>query len=75
MTIKEIIFSYLKNHGYDGLTNGAGCSCFLSNLFDDCLLHPEDCEPGYKVQCNQDCGEPMNCIRPEKGREECFPDE
>jgi len=74
MTIKEIIFSYLKNHGYDGLTNGVGCSCFLSDLMP-CDVPCEDCEPGYKVNCNQDCGESMNCISPEKNREECFPDE
>ena len=74
MTVKEIVYFYLKSNGFDGLYNGGGCSCVLSDLFP-CEGTPEDCMTGYKVQCNQDCGEPMNCIGPDKNREKCYPDE
>jgi len=49
MTVKEIIFDWLKNHGYDGLYEEKGCcGCCLADFMpcdeDGGIL---DCEPGY----------------------------
>lgn len=49
-SVKEIVISYLTEHGYDGLcTYDCGCSkdnlgpCFGGDL-------PEDCVAGYRVE-------------------------
>ena len=48
MIVKEIIFDWLKNHGYDGLCDGEDCGCCLADFMpcdeDGGIL---DCEPGY----------------------------
>ena len=49
MTCKDIIETYLKEHGYDGLANN-GCGCDVNDLAP-CNGGPcWDCEPAYKVK-------------------------
>ena len=47
MTCAEIIESYLKEKGFDGLYySEAGCGCKLDDLFP-CCEDPFQCKPGY----------------------------
>jgi hypothetical protein len=50
MTVREIIFQYLKTNGYDGLC-GCECGCELSDLAP-CDADFCSCQPGYKVPCD-----------------------
>jgi len=70
MNLKEIVVTYLKDNGYDGLCN-EDCGCALDDLI--CCEEPKpDCEPGYMGPC--DCGEscPWHIVetkpRPPAGR-------
>jgi len=49
MTCKEIVEKYLRDNGYDGLTDGE-CACGLEDLMP-CGDFGSDCVPGYKVPC------------------------
>ncbi len=51
MTVFEIIEKYLKDNGYDGLTNGDDCSCKIENLAP-CCDDRFACRPGYEIKCN-----------------------
>ena len=61
MDVKEILSTWLKDHGFDGLA-GDDCGCFVDDLIA-CGEDPSNCEPGYK------CGCPGNCEFAEYG---CF---
>lgn len=53
MTVHEILKTYLKNEGYDGLYNSlVPCGCELKDLMPCDGEGVGDCEPGYKVPCD-----------------------
>ncbi len=53
MEVEEILESWLKENGYDGLLNaGAMCGCQIGDLIPCCGDGLRDCEPGYKVPCD-----------------------
>ena len=45
-TIERIVAAYLRDHGYDGLTDRLGCDCRLCNLMP-CGQPWPNCVPGY----------------------------
>lgn len=51
MNVKKIVKAWLIENGYDGLYGGE-CECSL----DDLMPCFDDCEAGYKKDC--DCGDP-----------------
>ncbi len=54
MDIKSIVEEYLRKNKFDGLfSNHFDCGCEISDLMPCNDLIP-DCEPGYKVPCNDD---------------------
>ena len=58
MNALEIIESYLKANGFDGLFNCEGkCACKLNDLAP-CETVNRDCQPGYETPC--DC-QPPKC--------------
>lgn len=56
ITVKSIIYNYLKTNGFGGLVSANNCVCTIKNLFcglgcedeeqEQCLLN---CEPGHAV--------------------------
>lgn len=51
MTVKKIIERYLRENGYDGLTDAFGdCACFIGDLMP-CESTIADCIAGHKVPC------------------------
>jgi len=51
MSVKEILESYLKEHGFDGLyAPGGECACLIGDLVP-CDANCFDCEAGYKAPC------------------------
>jgi hypothetical protein len=51
--VKDIIKKYLMDGNYDGLYNvDVACACHIDNLFPYCYEGVEDCQPGYKTECN-----------------------
>jgi hypothetical protein len=57
MTVTEILASWLKANGYDGLYYwNYECGCSLDD-FVPCSELSENCEAGYKIPC--ECGD--NC--------------
>ena len=62
MNVKEIVESWLKQNGYDGLA-GDGCGCEVGDLMPCDLLHEIECEAGYKVPCSggEDCPADGDC--------------
>ena len=56
VTVKDIIISYLKSNGYDGLCN-VECGCGVDDLFP-CDRPEEGCVPAHKVECD-----PTECDR------------
>jgi hypothetical protein len=58
-TVSEIIESYLKENGFDGLYNyDYECGCELGDIFTCGGEMVGGCKPGYKTKCT--CGE-ENC--------------
>jgi hypothetical protein len=52
-TVKDILESYLAEHGYDGLYNiEAECGCISGDLAPCDSMHLDDCCPGYKVKAH-----------------------
>ncbi len=49
-TIKDIIKTWLKDNGYDGLYDDE-CGCEIDDLFP-CGEPNEHCEAGYKIKFN-----------------------
>jgi hypothetical protein len=50
MNLREIVESYLKANGYDGLCEpGSECGCELADLIP-CGVNADLCVPGYKHQ-------------------------
>jgi hypothetical protein len=50
MNVKEIVTAYLKENGYDALSNDNDCACSLidKSLFNYCdCENVYDCEPAY----------------------------
>lgn len=55
MTVREIIEKYLEDNKLDGLfSDGGECACEKGDLFP-CGEPFEDCEPGIKKNCTEDC--------------------
>ncbi len=54
MTVLDIVKSYLKENGYDGLYNpDALCACLRDDLAP-CEDYTMGCAPGYKKPCQPD---------------------
>ena len=53
MTIKEIVRTYLDEHGYDGLYLEDTCACLKDDLMP-CDEPGSECEPGYKMPGDED---------------------
>ena len=55
MNAVEIVITWLKNNGYDGLYT-EDCGCLVDDLMP-CGVFASSCEPGYKVPCpgSDDC--------------------
>ncbi len=52
----EIVKSWLRGHGYDGLYNEGECACVVADLAP-CGEIGHDCKAGYKTDgCTEDCG-------------------
>lgn len=51
MNVKEIIVSWLQQHGYDGLYSDCECGCGIDNLFL-CGNDFSHCYPGVKAEEN-----------------------
>jgi hypothetical protein len=50
MKVHEIVETYLKDNGYDGLTTCDECGCEVGDLAPCCADDFWDCEPGHKVK-------------------------
>jgi len=49
-SVKDILISFLREHGYDGLYNSDGeCACLIDDLCP-CGANFEHCKPGYKMK-------------------------
>ena len=70
MNIKEILETWLKDHGYDGLVSDCEeCACKIGDLAPcDCSFL--DCKPGYEIPCacGGGCLFHMTSIRPDVQR-------
>lgn len=59
VTLREMVVSYLKQHGLTGLANvGQACSCSVDDIFsrkdEGCLSCPrEDCLAGHLWPCHE----------------------
>lgn len=63
-TVADMVAEWLREHGYDGLTNGEDCACLAEDddcpLFWSCLVTSQyssgagsvTCVPGHKVTHN-----------------------
>lgn len=51
MTVKEIIYDYLKNNNYDGLCSPC-CRCDIDDLMP-CGEPFENCIPAHKKYCKK----------------------
>ena len=61
MTVKEIVTNYLKENGFDGLSNFE-CGCGIDDLCW-CGELKDDCEPAYRhnfAECKK-CDNLINC--------------
>ena len=47
--LKQIVTNYLRMHGFDGLTDGGDCGCFLCGLMP-CECPDNTCVPGYAAK-------------------------
>lgn len=68
-TVRSIVNDYLQLHGYDGLFYPGECACLLDDLMPcggDSIPH---CEPGYRTECPEECGEHDFHIAPTKDEE------
>ncbi|MFA5377395.1 MAG: hypothetical protein WC455_16710 [Dehalococcoidia bacterium] len=65
MNIREILESWLREHGYDGLYCD-GCGCRVDDLMPCDSPQPEECRPGFIVQCNKKCDDYVLCVAKEK---------
>jgi len=55
MNVKEIVKDYLVCHGFGGLcSRDRECGCEIGDL-GPCDGTLDDCEPGYKVLCTEEC--------------------
>lgn len=53
MSIREIVATYLKANGYDGLIDArAECGCAVDDLMSCRRAQALGCEPGYKGPCD-----------------------
>jgi len=60
-TVKEILCSYLRDNGYDGIYNdNIECGCAIGDDFVPCDGNPIDCIPGYKRKCGT-CANTPTC--------------
>lgn len=50
MNVKQIVIEWLKQHGYDGLYDGADCACEIRDLMP-CMGCSQFCKAGYKKPC------------------------
>lgn len=55
ITVRDIVYHWLKERNYDGLFNyHFGCGCELDDLMPCCSDNIPDCEPGYKKKADPD---------------------
>ena len=61
MDIKSIIKNYLRENKFEGLWNPSlECACEIKDLMP-CDEAMSDCEPGYKVPCDNNCSFDGHC--------------
>ena len=53
-TTKDIVISWLKLFGYDGLFDPGNCACSTDDIAP-CGELSLYCQPGYKQPCNGTC--------------------
>ena len=53
MDAREIIATWLREHGYDGLFNPGVCGCLIDDLIP-CDGPCSNCEAGYKADAEPD---------------------
>jgi hypothetical protein len=53
VNVLGIVKEYLNERKYSGLIHGDDCCCETEFICDDIT---KDCQPGYKVPCDCDCG-------------------
>ena len=52
-TVKEIIATWLKDNGFDGLFHDSDCGCLVEDLAP-CCEDISHCEPGYRYTAPPD---------------------
>lgn len=74
MTVKEIVFIYLRDHGYDGLCNDL-CGCGLDDLMP-CCDPMNECKPAYEIKCDHHCDDKRlklsSCFSTNKNETKCI---
>lgn len=67
MRVIEIVETYLRESGYDGLVCPGECGCEIGHL-NPCGLSFVDCEPAYKGKCvcGEGCDWDMYPVKPQK---------
>ena len=53
----DMVREWLERNDYEGLFNPECCACELSDLMPCDEPNFRECEPGYKTECPDDCGE------------------
>ena len=59
VTVRSIVYDYLKSNGFDGLCNDE-CGCKIGELFV-CDSPADGCGPGYKIPCDPRYGCDPGC--------------
>lgn len=59
VTVRSILVGWLKEHGYDGLSNNM-CECGLDELGICGCIDP-GCAPGYAFSCPVEVGQEETC--------------
>lgn len=49
--VREIVFQFLTEHGFDGLYYPGECACVVGDLMP-CSSEQGSCRPGYRTECN-----------------------
>lgn len=51
VNIKKVAVDYLREKGFDGLSNGCGCGCGVDCLFEGEVCNPSECYPAILLEC------------------------
>ena len=54
--VRGIMKHFLIRNKFEGLYHAGECGCELDDLMP-CGEDPSHCEPGYKIECPNGCGE------------------